>query len=300
MGISWMSHNRIPRGVLRAGSGAFAAGLLTLFNQSSAISGPYAPAAGQPGSTAIHHSDVRIVAWGTAVGSVVRGPYDISDPDSPTVSFGNLSAALGPANGFDPITEQPLTSPNAVVSLGDGGLLTLLFEQPIFDGPFDDFVVFENGFSDSFLELGFVEVSSDGSNFFRFPSSSLSQTQVQIDQASNTENGLDPTNLNGFAGKYRAAWGVPFDLALIGGNAGLDVNRVVAVRIVDVVGSIDPLYARRDTAGNIINDPWPTPFNTGGFDIDAVGVIHHVPEPSWATIVAGALVCTRRHRRRES
>ena len=26
--------------------------------------------------------------------------------------------------------------------------------------------------------------------------------------------------------------------------------------------------------GNIINDPWPTPFNTCGFDLDAVGVMH--------------------------
>ena len=34
------------------------------------------------------------------------------------------------------------------------------------------------------------------------------------------------------------------------------------------------LYASYDSQGNIINDPFPTPFETGGFDLDAIGVIH--------------------------
>jgi hypothetical protein len=46
------------------------------------------------------------------------------------------------------------------------------------------------------------------------------------------------------------------------------------VRIRDVVGSIKPEYATLDSKGNPINDPWPTTFPTGGFDLDAVGVIH--------------------------
>jgi hypothetical protein len=33
-------------------------------------------------------------------------------------------------------------------------------------------------------------------------------------------------------------------------------------------------YASCDSQGHQINDPWPTPFPTGGFDLDAVGVIH--------------------------
>jgi len=46
------------------------------------------------------------------------------------------------------------------------------------------------------------------------------------------------------------------------------------VRIIDVVGSIDSQYATYDSKGNIVNDPWPTPFASCGFDLDAVGVIN--------------------------
>jgi len=41
-----------------------------------------------------------------------------------------------------------------------------------------------------------------------------------------------------------------------------------------VVGCIQPAFATFDSKDNIVNDPWPTPFNTGGFDLDAVGVLH--------------------------
>jgi hypothetical protein len=44
-----------------------------------------------------------------------------------------------------------------------------------------------------------------------------------------------------------------------------------------VVGSINPLYASYDAQGNIINEPYPTGFPQGGFDLDAVGVIHQQP-----------------------
>jgi hypothetical protein len=44
-----------------------------------------------------------------------------------------------------------------------------------------------------------------------------------------------------------------------------------------VVGSINPLYATYDGLGNIINDPFSTPWESSGFDLDAVGVIHSQP-----------------------
>jgi hypothetical protein len=67
----------------------------------------------------------------------------------------------------------------------------------------------------------------------------------------------------------------------------LDVNAVQAVRIVDVVGAISPLYATPDSLGNIVNDPWPTAFASGGFDLDGVAVIQ-TPEPAaWILCVAG-------------
>jgi predicted metallopeptidase len=57
-------------------------------------------------------------------------------------------------------------------------------------------------------------------------------------------------------------------------TAGLDVMHITYIRVIDVVGSINDAYARFDTANNKINDPFPTPFPSGGFDLDAVGVIN--------------------------
>jgi hypothetical protein len=178
--------------------------------------------------------------------------------------------------------------------------ITLLFPQLIANGPGADFAVFENGFDNTFLELAFVEVSSDGTNFVRFPTVSLTQTQIQIDQADDNFAGIDPTDINGFAGKYRAGFGMPFDLATIAGTMNLDVNRVTHVRIIDVIGSLNPAFARTDSASppHLINDPWPTPFASGGFDLDAIGVLNQVPEPAITALLAAGFAALLARRRR--
>lgn len=138
------------------------------------------------------------------------------------------------------------------------------------DGNGFDFAVFENAFIDSFLELAFVEVSSDGINFFRFNSTCNMDTLIQL-----RNDGLtDATKINNLAGKYKMGYGTPFDLSELKGISGLDINRITHVKIVDVVGSIDPKYGTRDSRGHIINNPWPTPFASSGFDLDAIGVIN--------------------------
>jgi hypothetical protein len=243
-----------------------------------AQAGPFPPVAGQPGSTAIAYNDPQFVAWATSVQELTRGPMNIANPGAGLASFGAAANALGPAG----------TDTSGVVSLGDGGHVTLGFAQPIANGPGADFAVFENSFADTFLELAFVEVSSDGVNFFRFPGVSLTQAATQVGGFGT----LDPTNLNDLAGKYRVGFGTPFDLDELAGVSGLlDVNAVEAVRIVDVVGSIDPLYGTHDSLGNIVNDPWPTAFASGGFDLDAVGVIHPVPEPAtWILCAIGTAI----------
>ncbi len=233
---------------------------------SLALAGPFAPQAGQPGSTAIAAADPRFVEWANSVVNLTRGPQNISNPNLGLASFGTPANALGPSDAA--------TNSAGVVSLGDGGQITLSFPQPICDGVGPDFAVFENGFASgglAFLELGFVEVSSDGTNFFRFPATSDTQTATQVASFGL----LDATNLNNLAGKYVAGFGTPFDLSeLAGVSPLLDVNDVRYVRIVDVVGSIDPLYATHDSVGNIVNDPWPTPTASSGFDLDAIGVIN--------------------------
>ncbi|MCF6172106.1 MAG: T9SS type A sorting domain-containing protein [Bacteroidales bacterium] len=217
----------------------------------------FAPPAGQAGSTAMHSDSTAFVAWAESC-VVERGRVNIAEPDAGFVSFGEATDAVGKAD-------------TAVVSLGDGGVATLSFANPIANGPGTDFAIFENGFLDDFLELAFVEVSSDGENYFRFSAVSLTPTEEQIE----TFGRLDATFIHNLAGKYRVGFGVPFDLEELKEEQGLDVNHIVSVRIVDVVGSIDDEFATFDEAGSKVNDPWPTPFPSGGFDLDAVGVIHN-------------------------
>ncbi|HEX3725390.1 MAG TPA: PEP-CTERM sorting domain-containing protein [Pirellulales bacterium] len=250
--------------------------------------GPYAPAAGQPGSTAIANSSSAFVEWAGGYENLVRGPIDIANPAEGVASAGDPSFALGPADG----------NSGHIVSLGDGGQITLTFAAPITNGAGADFAVFENGFSDTFLELAFVEVSSDGSDFVRFPAVSLTPTTSQVAPF----GALDPTNLDNLAGKYRAGFGTPFDLSQVAGLSPLvDVSDIRFVRIVDVVGSIDPAYGTQDSLGNLVNDPYPTAFASGGFDLNGVGAIHMVPEPGTATLALGlavlALLFFRRRRR---
>jgi hypothetical protein len=220
----------------------------------------FPPPAGQPGSTAIYKDSSIIVAWATQC-SVIRGYQNIANPSSGYASVGDQTSALGIAGS------------GGVVSLGDGGEAIVQFDSPIFNGPGWDFAVFENSFSDSFLELAFVEVSSDGINYFRFPSISNTPTNTQV----GTFDTLDATKINNLASKYRALYGTPFDLEELSNISGLDVNNITHIKIIDVVGSINPAYARYDSNNNIINDPWPTEFPSSGFDLDAVAVIHQLP-----------------------
>jgi hypothetical protein len=263
--------------------------LATLISlRSMASAGPFAPAAGQPGSTAIADTSPLFVEWANGFQNLIRGPLDIANPGAGSASFGNPNFALGPADG----------NTSHVVSLGDGGQITMTFAHPITNGPGPDLAVFENGFSDNFLELAFVEVSSNGVDFVRFPSESVTQTATQV----SAFGMLDPTNIDGLAGKYRAGFGTPFDLSQVAGLSPIvDVNDIQFVRVVDVVGSINPAFGTRDSSGNLINDPYPTAFSSGGFDLNGVGVLHAVPEPPGLVLLAAgaALAFGGRGRRKE-
>ncbi len=224
--------------------------------------GPFCGAVGTEGCDAIDGHSSSIVAWATSV-SVVRGLDDIAVPDGPHVIYGSESDAVGPID---------FTTTTAV-SLGDGGSATVTFAHPIRNGEGPDFAVFENSFNDYFLELGFVEVSTDGERFVRFPATSLTQTETQV------VSEVDPTFINNLAGKYRVGYGTPFDLEELRDSTGINIDSIVYVRIVDVVGSIDPQYATYDAYGHIVNDPYPTSdptgnWRSGGFDLTGVAVMY--------------------------
>ncbi len=233
--------------------------------------GPFCGAVGTEGCNAIKADSSAIVAWATGV-TVTRGPRNIANPDLGLAATGTESNAIGMAT---------LNDVYDVVSLGDGGSALVTFARPIRNGEGPDFAVYENGFSDNSLELAFVEVSTDGQRFVRFSATCLTQTETQLANAGQT----DPTNLNNLAGKFRIGYGTPFDLEELRDSTGINIDSIVYVRIVDVVGSINPQYGTYDAYGHIINDPWPTPFEASGYDLTGVAVLHENTNTSGITEV---------------
>ncbi len=184
-----------------------------------------------------------------------------------------------------------------IVSLGDldaaqiaagskPGEITLSFESGISDAEGADFAVFENGFDNRggiFGELAYIEVSSDGVNFLRFASDSLTADPIPA------QGVLDPTGIYNLAGKhinnasefegefFGGSWGTPFDLATLAEqelviSGKVDLTAIRYVKVIDIPGNGSFL----DAAGKPIYDPFPTtlPTTSGGFDLEAVGVLH--------------------------
>lgn len=237
----------------------------------------YAPQAGVAGSTAISKTSSLFSAWATSC-QLQRGLQQIGNASFGFASLGDASSAVGSPDGD-------------VVSLGDSGIAVLTFARPIVNGPGPDFAVFENGFTntanteEAFLELAFVEVSSDGVNYFRFPATSNTQDTAQLSPSASPSY-INARQINNLAGKYIANWGTPFDLNELAGTPGLDVNAITHVRLVDVIGSIGA-SGTSDASGHKINDPFPSPFPGSGFDLDAVGVIHAMPAGVGNATLAG-------------
>ncbi|MDP1726522.1 MAG: T9SS type A sorting domain-containing protein [Bacteroidota bacterium] len=241
---------------------------LFLLNQFTAAS-QYAPQVGKPGNSAIYKDSSAIKAWATKC-SLKLGWQNIADTTLGKVSVGDSLSAVGKAG-------------NGVVSLGDGGEAILTFANPIKNGPGFDFAIFENGFytdSLAFLELAFVEVSSNGWHYVRFPAICNIDTVQQL----NYFGGMDASKINNLAGKYIGLYGTPFDLEIFASLSSIDINHITHIKIIDVVGSIQNPYGNRDSNGHLINDPWPTAFPSSGFDLDAVAVIHENNETTIAEI----------------
>jgi hypothetical protein len=239
------------------------------------------------------------------INPIFRGWADavVSYEPAPGVEegFKYTALALGPATGdvFDVVSLGDLDETQIAQGVAPGWI-TLSFGDPcdandpnhIRDANGYDFVVFENGFRDTgnkyFCDLGYVEVSSNGVNFARFPSVSLTSGLVWAFGSVNI------TDIYNLAGKHPNGYGIctgtPFDLSEIRNEpnviAGLvDLNNISYVRIVDIPGSGDfydnahklidpctwPNWGYYD-ANHPVYDAWVTS-GSGGFDLEAIGVL---------------------------
>lgn len=171
-----------------------------------------------------------------------------------------------------------------VHSLGVGGSLTLGFAVTIADGPGADLIVSENCFhaalTSSFAEVAFVEVSSNGVDFARFPAAYYGPQQEpgpfgtmevgSYDNLAGQTPCLAATDPLADPQDVVEAGGDAFDLADLAQHPlvlqqRVDLQAIAEVRIVDAQSGVD-----RDSRGVLVRDP-----GAGSADIDAVTVIHH-------------------------
>jgi hypothetical protein len=233
----------------------------------------FAPQAGLPGSTAMYKDSSVFIDW-ASICMIQRGWLNITDTTLGRTTAGDSTNAFGKADGN-------------IVSLGDAGEAIFFFENPIINGPGFDFAIFENGFLSPFdsnlayLELAQVEVSNDGFTFFTFPPICDNDTTIQI---GGTGDYMDAQHIHNLAGKYIANYGTPFELSELSTQFGLDINDIHYIKVKDIIGSLDENSCVRDANSHMINDPYPTPFPTGGFDLDAIGIIHQKFPTGFSTV----------------
>ncbi len=258
--------------------------------------------------------DLTISSTSNLLTRFADGVADYSPATAAALSLAvsDPTAALGGPNSDS--TGAPDFTPLGLVSLGDApvgataGSITLTFAQAVNNSLGERIAIFENaGFF--FAELGFVEVSSDGANFARFPNESLTTNPddaidlpTDLDIGFGRDFGTLPSRnlVSGFAGADPANVGTIFDLTDLAGDSlvtsGLvDLDDIGFVRIVDVPG--DGRFS--DSCGYPFFDAFGPGNSTGGFDLDAIGVVS-VPEPRTATTLLMLMVSATCLRTRKS
>lgn len=223
-------------------------------------------------------------------------------------SPGVNAANADPTKALGPIGDLP---DGSTVSLGDlteaelnqglpRGEITLRMASPLRNGPGWDLAVFENAFAffppdddKVFAELAFVEVSSDGATFARFPAESL--TTTLFEPFGPAFAGIDPTDVRNLAGVHRGLVGTLFDFADLAthpdvASGAVRLDAIEYVRLVDIPGDGSSL----DSLGRGILEAWPTTdlvFGNGGHDLDAAAGRYAVPEPAAISLaVLGGLM----------
>ena len=266
------------------------------------INGYINPEDGQPADSQDFGAVVNPIfkGWATEVVSYSQTPgvdAQWSDP----------SKVLGRASGrVDDIFSLGDLSLEQIDEGIPPGRITVTFDESIRNGKGYDFAIFENALisdlstgengatKELLAELAYVEVSSNGQDFARFPSVSL------VEEAVGMFGTIDMNKIYNLAGKHPNAYGVcegtPFDLEDVANDplmtAGLvDINDIRFIRIVDIPGTgtfydnaaeyINPdTWPQWDFYSDIhpIYDAWNTSlvplYPSGGFDLEAIGVLH--------------------------
>lgn len=224
------------------------------------------------------------VAWATDVVDYSPTPGVENPWRSPEKALGEVART----DNFRDIVSLGDLDENQIEAGVSPGEITLSFDSGIRNGEGADFAVFENGFDNRggiFGELAYLEVSSDGVNFARFASDSLTREPVPA------QGVLDPTGIYNLAGKHTnnafefngqflgSSWGTPFDLETLANhelvtNSKVDLHAIRYVKVIDIPGNGSFL----DSFNKPIYDPFPTtsPIISGGFDLEAIGVIHAI------------------------
>ena len=255
-----------------------------------------------------------------AQAGIYSGPSETAHPIDPAIPAASPIFKVW-ANNIDASRTQfaprgsTTISNTGVNSLGDldateiannvqPGYLTVTFPKTIRNGTGPDFAVFENGFAFGtpnglFAEFAYVEVSTDGTNFARFPSIFTNTAPVT---GSGAFAGFDVSNVYNLAGKHASGFGTPFNLddlstdPLVVGSL-VDLNHIQFVKLVDIPGN----GAFKDSQNNPILDNWLTT-GSGGFDFrlpvgQGIGAINVVPEPTAFMLLSlGTLLLMRLRR----
>ncbi|MDR1146371.1 MAG: PEP-CTERM sorting domain-containing protein [Verrucomicrobiales bacterium] len=249
--------------------GPFSGGQATPGALDSGIPGFVGPA-GDGVTSGDNYVNPVFVAWATGCADYSPfgnlGTYDAGDPSTGRpiglAFYIYPELAFGPATGIatDAVSlgemylyevQQYLLNPTGTVH---PGTITMTFDQAITNGSGADFAVFENAFvsnftnpeygyvaGQGFCELGYVEVSTGGEYFARFPSIYLN-TPATLNLTLN-EDGTpknfdyatqEVTTIYNLAGKhsnaYGASYGTPFDLdTLVDISAAVDALAAMGI-----------------------------------------------------------------------
>ena len=233
-------------------------------------------------------------SWATEVLSYHQSPGVDSQWSDPNKTLGAVTGNVTDIFSLGDLSREQIDQGESV------GWIILTFDAPIRNNRGYDFAIFENGLLSNYTtsegsttgeilaELAYVEVSSNGMDFVRFNSVSLTPEAV------GPYGTIEIGNVNNLAGKHPNANGIctgtPFDLQEIANHPDVvldivDINDIKYVRIIDIPGTGD----FSDNATEQINpNTWPDldfyenshpiydmwlSWGSGGFDLEAIGIL---------------------------